>query len=113
MLFDAESGGGKTVALKRLLEQTHGHVQQIIIDPEGEFSTLREKFDYLLCAPEGADAIANPKTAAILARKLRETRVSAVIDIYDLRPSEQRLFVRLFVEELLAAPKTCGIRVWW
>lgn len=105
MLFDAESGGGKTVALKRLLEQTHGHVQQIIIDPEGEFSTLREKFDYLLCAPEGADAIANPKTAAILARKLRETRVSAVIDIYDLRPQEQRLFVRLFVEELLAAPK--------
>lgn len=105
MLLQADSGGGKTVALKRLLEQTHGHVQQIIIDPEGEFSTLREKFDYLLCAPEGADAIANPKTAAILARKLRETRVSAVIDIYDLRPQEQKHFVRLFVEELLAAPK--------
>lgn len=105
MLLQADSGGGKTVALKRILEQTHGHVQQIIIDPEGEFSTLREKFDYLLCAPEGADAIANPKTAAILARKLRETRVSAVIDIYDLRPQEQKHFVRLFIEELLAAPK--------
>lgn len=105
MLLQADSGGGKTVALKRILEQTHGHVQQIIIDPEGEFSTLREKFDYLLCAPEGADAIANPKTAPILARKLRETRVSAVIDIYDLRPQEQKHFVRLFVEELLAAPK--------
>jgi len=105
MLLNAESGGGKTVALKRLMEQTHGQVQQIIIDPEGEFSTLREKFDYLLCAPEGADAVANPKTATILARKLRETRVSAVINIYDLRPAEQRLFVRLFVEELLAAPK--------
>lgn len=105
MLLQADSGGGKTVALKRLLEQTHGHVQQIIIDPEGEFSTLREKFDYLLCAPEGADAIANPKTAPILARKLRETRVSAVIDIYDLRPQEQKHFVRLFIEELLAAPK--------
>jgi len=106
MLLQADSGGGKTVALKRILEQTHGHVQQIIIDPEGEFSTLREKFDYLLCAPEGADAIANAKTAAILARKLRETRVSAVIDIYDLRPQEQKHFVRLFVEELLAAPKS-------
>lgn len=105
MLLQADSGGGKTVALKRLLEQTHGHVQQIIIDPEGEFSTLREKFDYLLCAPEGADAIANTKTAQILARKLRETRVSAVIDIYELRPQEQKHFVRLFIEELLAAPK--------
>lgn len=105
MLLQADSGGGKTVALKRILEQTHSHVQQIIIDPEGEFSTLREKYDYLLCAPEGADAIATPKTAAILARKLRETRVSAVIDIYDLRPQEQKHFVRLFVEELLAVPK--------
>jgi len=106
MLLQADSGGGKTMALKRILEQTHGHVQQIIIDPEGEFSTLREKFDYLLCAPEGADAIANPKTAAILARKLRETRVSAVLDIYDLRPQEQKHFVRIFIEELLAAPKS-------
>ncbi len=106
MLLQADSGGGKTVALKRILEQTHGHVQQIVIDPEGEFSTLREKFDYLLCAPEGADAIANPKTAPILARKLRETRVSAVVDIYDLRPQEQKHFVKLFIEELLAAPKS-------
>lgn len=105
LLLEADSGGGKTVALKRILEQTHGHVQQIIIDPEGEFSTLREKFDYLLCAPEGADAIANPKTAAILARKLRETRVSAVLDIFDLRPQDQKHFVRLFVDELMAAPK--------
>lgn len=31
MLLQADSGGGKTVALKRILEQTHGHVQQIII----------------------------------------------------------------------------------
>lgn len=106
LLLQADSGGGKTVALKRLLEQTHPHVQQIIIDPEGEFSTLREKFDYILCAPDGADAIANPKTARILARKLRETRISAVIDIFDLKPQEQKQFVRYFVEELMVAPKS-------
>lgn len=105
LLMQADSGGGKSWAIKRILEQTHGHVQQIIIDPEGEFSTLREQYDYLICAPEGADAIATPKTAAILARKLRETRVSAVIDIFDLRMQEQKHFVRLFIEELLAAPK--------
>lgn len=106
LLLQADSGGGKTWVLKRILEQTHAHVQQIVIDPEGEFSTLREKFDYLLCAPEGADAIATPKTAAILARKLRETRVSAVIDIFDLRPQEQKHYVRVFIEELLVAPKS-------
>lgn len=106
LLLQADSGGGKSWALKRVLEQTHEHVQQIIIDPEGEFSTLRKEFDYLLCAPEGADAIATPRTAAILARKLRETRISAVIDIFDLRLSEQKTFVRLFIEELLVAPKS-------
>src|SRR5687767_14919180 len=105
LLVQADSGGGKTWALKRVLEQTYPHVQQIIIDPEGEFSALREKLDYLLCAPEGADAIATPRTAAILARKLRETRISAVIDIFDLRLTDQKSFVRLFIEELLVAPK--------
>lgn len=48
MLLQASSGYGKSWALRRILEQTHGRVQQIVIDPEGEFYTLREKFDYVL-----------------------------------------------------------------
>jgi hypothetical protein len=37
LLMQASSGGGKSWALRRLLEQSHGKVQQIVIDPEGEF----------------------------------------------------------------------------
>lgn len=48
LLVQANSGGGKSWAIRRLLEQTHGHVQQIVLDPEGEFSSLREKHDYIL-----------------------------------------------------------------
>lgn len=44
----ANSGGGKSWALRRLLEQTHGAVQQIVIDVEDEFATLREKHDHVL-----------------------------------------------------------------
>jgi DNA helicase HerA-like ATPase len=42
LLIQGVSGAGKSWTLRRLLEQSAGRVQQIIIDPEGEFSTLAE-----------------------------------------------------------------------
>lgn len=39
LLVQANSGGGKSWCLRRLLEQTHGKVQHLVIDPEGEFSS--------------------------------------------------------------------------
>lgn len=50
LLVQANSGAGKSWCLRRILEQTHGHVQHLVIDPEGEFPSLREKFDYVLAA---------------------------------------------------------------
>jgi hypothetical protein len=108
MLVQANSGGGKSFLLRRLLEQTAKEVQQIVIDPEGEFATLREKFDYIIAAPHDADVVANPKTAALLARRLLETGVSAVVDIYDLKAGERQAFVRRFLDALVNAPR----KVW-
>lgn len=105
MLVQANSGAGKSWALRRVLEQTAPHVQQLVIDPEGEFASLREKFDYIVCAPHGADAVANPSTAAALARALWESGASAILDIYDLKAHERVLFVRRFCEALVNAPK--------
>lgn len=105
LLVQSNSGGGKSWALRRLLEQTADHVQQIILDTEGEFASLRERFDYVICAPLGADAVATPATAALLARRIRESRVSAIIDLYDLKMHDRRRFVRLFLEELIDAQK--------
>lgn len=105
MLVQANSGGGKSWALRRVLEQTAPKVQQLVIDPEGEFSTLRERFDYVICAPHDADAVASPRTAALLARRLLETGVSAILDIYDLKAHERQEFVQKFLEALVNAPK--------
>lgn len=105
LLLQAASGLGKSWALRRLLEVTAGQVQQIIIDPEGEFASLREKHDLLIVAGTGGDALAHPKTAALLATRLLETGVSAVIDIYDLKKRDREDFVRLFTESLVNAPK--------
>ena len=106
LLVQSNSGGGKSYALRRLLEQTAPIVQQFIIDPEGEFQTLREKYDYVICAPHDADAAATPGTASLLARRLLETKVSAILDIYDLKAHERQLFVRRFLETLINAPKS-------
>lgn len=104
LLIQANSGGGKSWAIRRLLEQSHGHVQQIVLDLEGEFSTLRQKFDYVI-AGKGGDCEANPKTAKVLARRLLELNVSAICDLYDLPKHERTQFVRIFLESLMSAPK--------
>ena len=105
-LVYATSGGGKSYALRVLLEQTARQVQQIIIDPEGEFASLREIYDrYAIFGPRGRDAVANPETAPLLARKLRETGLSAIIDIYDLEQSQRILFVQRFLNALINCPR--------
>lgn len=105
MLIQSNSGGGKSFCLRRVLEQTAPYVQQLVIDSEGEFATLREKFDYIICAPRGADAVANPQTAAALAVALWGARTSAILDIYELKAHERILFVRRFLEALVNAPR--------
>lgn len=60
LLIQANSGGGKSYLIRRMVEQLFGHVQVIIIDPEGEFATLREQYDFVLVGRGGetpADAL--------------------------------------------------------
>lgn len=104
LLIQANSGGGKSWLLRRLLEQSHGKVQQIVLDLEGEFSTLREKHDYILVA-KGGDAEVSLKSAAMLAERLLELNVSAIIDLYELPAQDRKRFVKLFLDAMINAPK--------
>jgi hypothetical protein len=108
LLIQANSGGGKSWLLRRLAEQCWGKVQTIIIDPEGEFFTLREKFGYVLVG-EGGETPADVRSAALLAEKFLQLKASAVCDLYEAfrgRPMEQRQWVRAFLEALLGVPRT-------
>ncbi|MGH9501690.1 MAG: helicase HerA domain-containing protein [Terriglobales bacterium] len=104
MLVQANSGKGKSWLLRRLAEQLLGKVQVIILDPEGEFATLREKFDYVLVG-KGGETAAHPRIAAMTAQRLLEIRACAVIDLYEMKPSERHSYVRLFLDSLIDAPK--------
>lgn len=105
LLVQANSGGGKSWLLRRLLERTHGMVQHLVLDIEGEFHTLREKYDYVLVAKSGGEVVADVRLAGILAHRLLEMGVSAVIDLYELKKPERVRFVKAFLEALVEAPK--------
>lgn len=103
--IQAGSGYGKTTLLVEVVEQTHQHIQQIIIDPEGEFSPLRANHDFVIAAAQNGDALAHPRTAGLLATRLLETKASAILDIYDLKPRERPEFVMEFINSMMNAPK--------
>ena len=104
LLVQANSGGGKSWAIRRIVEQAFGKVQIIIIDPEGEFGNLRSQFDFIYVG-KGGDAPAESRSAALLATRLLELKASAIIDLYELPPQERKHFVRLFCEAMVNAPK--------
>lgn len=104
LLIQANSGGGKSHAVRVLVENLFGKVPVIVIDPEGDFATLREKHDFLLVGSEG-EIPADPRSAGLLARKLLQLNASAICDLYELRPSDRHLWVKNFVDSLIDAPK--------
>jgi uncharacterized protein len=102
LLIQANSGGGKSWLLRLIAERAG--IQTIVLDNEGEFASLREAVDMLLVGASG-ELAANPRHAALLARRLVEYKVSAVIDLYELRLGDRRHFVKLFLDALIHLPR--------
>lgn len=105
LLVTASSGGGKSETLRRILEEAVAHVQCIVIDPEGEFSTLREKYPYVLVG-EGGETPADIRTAALVAVRLLELNASAVCDIFEMRAADRHEWVKRFLDAMIHAPKS-------
>jgi hypothetical protein len=107
LLVQANSGGGKSWLLRRLAEQLFGKVQVFLIDREGEFASLRQKYGYVLVG-QGGDTAADVRSARLLAEKLLELRASSIFDLYEAfraRPGDRRAWVRGFLEAVVDAPK--------
>src|SRR5216684_496857 len=102
LLIQANSGGGKSWLLRLIAERAG--IQTIVLDNEGEFASLRETLDMLLVGATG-ELPANPRHAALLARRIIEYKVSTVIDLYELKLAERRQFVKLFLDSLIHLPR--------
>jgi hypothetical protein len=105
MLVAGSSGSGKSYVMRLIAEQVAPKIQTIILDPEGEFTTLREAVDVVIVGT-GGEVLPTVTTAAKLARKLLELQVSAVVDLYDLKLPDRRGFVKRFLESMMSVPKS-------
>jgi len=104
-LIQAASGGGKSRTLRRVAEQLFDKVQTLILDREGEFGSLREKYGYVLAGKNG-ETPTDPRTAEMLCYTLLENKASAIFDLYDLKEPDRHLWAKNFLDALMNAPKT-------
>jgi hypothetical protein len=99
-IITGDSRSGKSRMVRQLLEQTYGRIPHLIIDPEGDFASLREAFDYLLVG-RGGELAADVATAGVLAKRLFQLQANAIMDLSDLKPKPQAEYVAAFVAALM------------
>ena len=101
LLVQGNSGSGKSHLLRRLLEMSAPSVQQVVIDPEGDFVSLGEAFDHLVI--EGADYDDAAITA--IAARVRAHRISVVLNLEGLDADGQLRCAAAFLNRLFDAPR--------
>jgi hypothetical protein len=92
---------GKTWTARRIVEQVFGKTGLIIVDVEGEYSTLRDKYPLLIV---GKDVPLVPESAEFLADQVLEHDLSAIIDGSDpqLDIAAFQEFLARFIERFIA-----------
>ncbi|ARU15361.1 ATP-binding protein [Croceicoccus marinus] len=101
LLVQGNSGSGKSHLLRRLLEESAGMVQQIIIDPEGDFASLSDHFGHVVI-----DASAHSAAEIVaLAARVREHRASVVLGLDGLDVELQIRCSAQFLNALFDAPR--------
>ncbi|MBE9606401.1 ATP-binding protein [Acetobacteraceae bacterium H6797] len=101
LLVQGNSGSGKSYLLRRLLEQSAPWVQQAIIDPEGDFVTLSEKYGHLVI--DAASHTEGQLTRA--ADRVRRLRVSVVLNLDGLDADGQMRHAAAFLGGLFDADR--------
>ncbi len=101
LLVQGNSGSGKSHLLRRLLEESAGMVQQVVIDPEGDFVTLAEGFGHVVV--DGGDY--NEREIARIGARIREHRASVVLSLEPLELEAQMTCAASFLNALFDAPR--------
>ncbi|MDB5376323.1 MAG: ATP-binding protein [Rubritepida sp.] len=101
LLVQGNSGSGKSHLLRRLLEQSAPWVQQVVIDPEGDFVTLADRFGHLVI--DAADH--SEATLARAADRARRHRVSVVLNLDSVEVEAQLRCAAAFLGGLFDADR--------
>jgi hypothetical protein len=104
LLVQGNSGSGKSHLLRRLIEQSAPYVQQVIIDPEGDFVTLAELFGHVVVESSGHSEAALQQIGA----RSRQHRVSVVLNLENLDAEAQMRHAAAFLGGMFDVD-----REWW
>lgn len=109
VLVEGDSGSGKSYFICDIVEKTHGKIQQIIIDPEGEYFPLRNTFDDYLLIGKSTDIVKvdieiNVKYAKKLVDRILESGANVILDLSEI-PEERVHFVKEFLNSIINASK--------
>ncbi len=100
LLVQGNSGSGKSHLLRRLLEQSAPWVQQCIIDPEGDFVSLADRFGHVV-----VDAARTEAELARIAGRIRQHRVSAILNLEGLDADQQMKAAAAFLNCMFDADR--------
>lgn len=101
LLVQGNSGSGKSHLLRRMLEESARLVQQVVIDPEGDFVSLAEPFGHVVidgAAHDGAEI-------ERLAERIRTHRASVILALDGLDIDAQMRCAARFLNRLFDAPR--------
>ena len=101
LLVQGNSGSGKSHLLRRMLEESAGLVQQIVIDPEGDFVTLADAYNHVVV--NAGDY--NEREIATMGARIRAHRASVVLSLESLDIEAQMGCVAAFLNALFDAPR--------
>ena len=100
LLVQGNSGSGKSHLLRRLLEQSAPWVQQCVIDPEGDFVTLADKFGHQV-----VDTARTESELTRIAGRVRQHRVSVVLNLEGLDVEQQMRAAAAFLGGMFDAER--------
>ncbi|GGB51388.1 ATP-binding protein [Blastomonas aquatica] len=101
LLVQGNSGSGKSHLLRRLLEESAGLVQQVIIDPEGDFVTLADAYSHIVI--DAGDY--NEREIARIGARIREHRASVILNLEQLELEAQMTCAAAFLNAMFDAPR--------
>ena len=101
LLVQGNSGSGKSHLLRRLLEESAPMVQQVVIDPEGDFVTLADAYGHVVI--DAGDY--NEREIVKMAMRIREHRASVVLSLESLELEAQMKCAATFLSTLFDAPR--------
>lgn len=110
----AMRGAGKSWLNGVLTEQLAKEgIPFVIVDPEGEYWTLRVQFSNVVVAGgEHADIPLETQLAQILGRTTVEERLQLVLDLSDTKRNEQMNFLSKFLSEVFVKETELRIPLW-